>query len=120
MSREHATHWVEREDYGKVTVARLKPPKIPDDDVIRAIFDRIYALGSVDRNHLVLNLAAVEFLPSIALGKLVMLNRKVQVAGGRLALCSLTPGVQEVLETTHLDDLFSIYVTEQGALSSFS
>jgi anti-sigma B factor antagonist len=54
------------------------------------------------------------------LGKLVMLNRKVEAANGRLALCHLTPAVQEVLEATHLNTLFNIYATEQAALQYFS
>ena len=78
------THWLEREDFGEVTVVRLKPPKALDEDTIRAIFDPIYSLASdMGRNNLVLNLAAVDHLPSMALGKLVMLNRKVQAANGR-------------------------------------
>ena len=72
------------------------------------------------RNRLVLNLAVVEYLPSMALGKLVMLNRKVQVGAGCLALCHLTPTVTEVLEVTRLSSLFNIYPTEQEALQSFT
>ena len=119
MPNNHGNHWLEREDVGQVTVVRLKTPKILDDDVIRAVFDPIYALSGVGRNHLVLNLALVDYLPSIALGKLVMLNRRVEVANGRLALCQLSPTVQELLETTHLNDLFNIYATEAEAVQSF-
>ncbi|HLN32136.1 MAG TPA: STAS domain-containing protein [Gemmataceae bacterium] len=120
MSIHHGSHWLEREDFGRVTVARLKTPKILDDDVIRAVFDPIYALSSVGRNHVVLNLATVDYLPSMALGKLVMLSRRIEVGNGRLALCRLSPAVQEVLETTRLNDLFNIYPTEEEALQSFA
>ncbi len=118
MTGKHGTtHWLEREDFGEVTVVRLKTPKALDSDTIRAVFDPIYSLVSdMGRNNLVLNLAAVEYLPSMALGKLVMLNRKVQAGNGRLALCQLSPPVAEILETTHLNELFTIYATEQEAL----
>jgi anti-anti-sigma factor len=120
MSEKHGSHWLEREDFGDVTVARLKTPKDLDEDTIRAVFDPIYTLSGLGRNRLVLNLAAAEHLPSMALGKLVMLNRKAQAGNGRLALCRLSPPVQEILETTHLNELLNIYATEQEALQSFS
>ncbi len=120
MPTHHGSPWLEREDCGNVTIVRLKTPKTIDDEVIRLIFDPIYALTSVGRSQLVLNLTAVHFLPSAALGKLIMLNRKVGVTNGRLALCQLTPPIQEVLETTHLNDHFNIYATEQEALQSFA
>jgi anti-anti-sigma regulatory factor len=86
-SKHGTTHWLERVDFGEVTVVRLKPPKTLDENTIRAVFDPIYSLVSdMGRNNLVLNLAAVDHLPSMALGKLVMLNRKVQAGNGRLAL----------------------------------
>ena len=67
------------------------------------VFEPIYSLvGGMGRNRLVLNLAGVEILPSMALGKLVMLNRKVQAANGRLALCSISADSKESLELTHL------------------
>ena len=120
MSSKHGSHWLEREDQGKVTVVRFKTPKILDEETAREVFDPIYTIVGIGRNELVLNLAAVEYLPSMALGKLVMLNRKVEAANGRLALCHLTPAVQEVLEATHLNTLFNIFATEQAALQYFS
>jgi anti-anti-sigma factor len=120
VSGKQGSHWLEREDRGKVTVVRLKTPKVLDEDTIRAVFDPIYSLSGLGRNQLVLNLAAVEYLPSLALGKLVMLNRKVQADNGRLALCQLSPVVEETLQSTHLNDLLNLYATEQEALQSFS
>ena len=120
MSSKQATHWLEREDQGDITVVRLKTPKILDEDTIREVFDPIYTLVNIGRNRLILDLAVVEYLPSMALGKLVMLNRKTQVGNGRLALCHLTPSVEGVLDSTHLKPLFNVYATEQDALQSFA
>jgi anti-anti-sigma factor len=121
MSSKHGSHWLEREDFGGVTVVRLKTPKNLDEDILRAVFDPIQSLvGEVGRNQLVLNLAAVEHLPSSAVGKLVMLNRQVQAAGGRLALCHLNAAVVQTLDNAHLTELFTLCVTEQDALQSFS
>lgn len=121
MSSKHESHWLEREDIGDVTIVRLTTPKFLDDEVVRTVFDPICSLASsMGRNRLVLNLAAVEFLPSMGLGKLVLLNRTALSANGRLALCHLCPRLQENLETTRLVPLFNIYATEQEALQSFS
>jgi anti-sigma B factor antagonist len=121
MADKHGSHWMEREDFGDVTVVRLKVPTALDDDIIQAVFDPIYRLvDGMGRNRLVLNLGAASTLPSMALGKLVMLNRKVQASNGRLALCNLSSIVEQILETTHLRPLFHISKEEAEALKSFS
>jgi len=120
MPVTHASQWLEREDVGDVTVVRLRTPKVCDEDTVRAVFDPIYTLAGIGRNRLALNLAAVEFLPSMALGKLVMLNRKVQAAGGKLVLCQISPTARAILEATRLDELFAICATEQEAVQSFA
>lgn len=121
MMSHHGTHWVERQDFDALTVVRLKPPKNPDEDVIRTVFDLIYKLISdVGRNQLIVNLAGVEFFPSMGLGKLVMLNRKIQAAKGRLALCHVGTDVHQALEQTRLLALFQVYPTEAEALQAFA
>jgi hypothetical protein len=39
MSEKHGSHWLEREDFGEVTVVRLKVPQLRDDDTTRDLFD---------------------------------------------------------------------------------
>jgi anti-anti-sigma factor len=120
MSEKHGSRWLEREDLGAVTVVRLKT-KTVDDDIMREVFAPIYSLVSdVGRHNLVLNLATITYLPSMGLGKLVMLNRKAQAAGGRLALCQLTPATEEVLKITHIYSLFDVFGSEQEAVQSFA
>ena len=109
MSEKHGSHWAEREDFGDVTVIRLKTPKLMDEDTIRTVFDPIATLTGLGRTRLVLNLESADYLPSMDLAKHVLLNRKAQAGDGRLALCQLSPIVREILETTHLIDLFGIY-----------
>jgi len=119
MPETHGGHWLEREDVGDVTVVRLKLAR-PHDDDAQALFRQIYSLvDDMGRRNVVLSLGPVEYLPSMALGKLVMLNRKTQVARGRLALCRLSPGVSEIMQVTHLEEIFLIYATEEEAVNSF-
>ena len=57
MFSKHGSHWLEREDFGGVTVVRLKTPKTLDEDTIRAVFEPIYSLvGEIGRNQLILSL----------------------------------------------------------------
>jgi anti-sigma B factor antagonist len=120
MSEKHGGHWLEREDVGDVTIVRLKLARLSDDDA-HALFKQIYSLvEDMGRHNLILNLAAVDYLPSMGLGKLVMLNRRSQVAGGRLALCQLSAAVAEVLHVTHLDELLQSCATEEQALRIFA
>ena len=120
MSEKHGSHWLEREDFGEVTVVRLKMAKLLDEDAVRIIFDPIYTLVGLGRTKLVLNLAVVEYLPSMAVAKLVMLNRKVQAAGGRLNLCQPADIIQQIFETTRVSDLLTSFATEQEALQAFA
>jgi anti-sigma B factor antagonist len=120
MKRPHAHHWLERQDVDDVTVVHVKVPQLGDDETTQDLFHQMYALvDDVKRHKLVLELTAVRYLASMALGKLILLNRKAQVAGGRLALCGLTPAVAQILEVAHLNDRFDIYPGDQQALASF-
>jgi anti-sigma B factor antagonist len=114
------SQWLEREDQGPITVVRLKTSQVQDEEILRTVFDMISKLiTDMGRTQIVLNLSAADFLPSMGLGKLVMLNRKIQAVQGRLALCHLAPVVEESLEHTRLTPLFNIYPGEQEAVQSF-
>src|SRR5262245_21774342 len=119
MSETTPSPNLEREDFGDVTVARVQIPMLWSDGTTDALFDGIYALVDAGRARLVLNLDRVTFLASAALGKLVMLLRKVQAAGGRLTLCKVHPTIEEILHKTHLADVMLLYPDEQAAVQSF-
>ena len=111
---------LEREDLNDITVVRFGTARLQGEDEIRNLFRQVASLVTdAGRRHLVLNFGRVQFLDSSAIGQLIMLNRKVQAADGRLALCHLNVPAQETFETMHLTDFFNIYDTEEGALDSF-
>jgi anti-anti-sigma factor len=120
MSEAHAGTLLEREDFGDVTVLRLKLPMLYGDEATASLFEQASAVVvEARRCRMVLNCAAVEFLASMALGKLVSLLRKVHSAGGRLILCKVPRTVQEVLRVTRLSDILVSYDDEQEAVRSF-
>ncbi len=121
MSSKHGSQWLEREDFGDVTVVRLKVLRLDDDATTRDLFGQIDTLVHDDgRRYLVLNLSSPEYLPSLVIGKLVLLNRRAQAVHGRLALCNLSRAAADVLDGTQLTELFRIYGTESDAVRSFA
>jgi len=59
-------------------------------------------------------------MSSMAIGKLVMLMRKVRQAGGKLAMCKLTPLMDEIMRMSYLAEIIPIYADEQEAVQSFA
>jgi anti-anti-sigma regulatory factor len=58
-------------------------------------------------------------MTSLMLAKLTALNRKIQEAGGRLALCSASPEVSQVFKVTFLDKILNLCTDQPEALQSF-
>ena len=67
----------------------------------------------------VLNFSTVDFIGSVALGKLITLDRKVKARGGMLKLSNIRPQVYERFKICRLDRLFDIYADEADALAAF-
>ena len=72
--------------------------------------------GGVDK--LVVDLSAVTFIDSTALGVLIGGLRRQRDAGGHMALVVATPAVERVLTITGLDRVFDIYHTRAAALAA--
>lgn len=107
-------------EIGNVTVVRFVDRKILDAANIQEMGEELFKLIDEDnRSNILLNFTAVEFLSSAALNKLIMLDRKVKAAGGKLKLCDLRPEIHEVFVITRLNQLFQIHDTESVALAAF-
>jgi stage II sporulation protein AA (anti-sigma F factor antagonist) len=111
--------WLEMDQVGDVTVVRFKIPWILKEGTIEAIGEALYGLaeGSSCRK-IVLNFGNVKSLASTMFGKLTALHQRIEASGGRLALCSIDPGLHEVFETVKLVGLLPIYGNEQEAIQS--
>jgi anti-anti-sigma factor len=73
----------------------------------------------IDRKHynIVINLAAVPYLDSAALGVLVDAVRRVREHSGSISLVATTPFVRRAFEITRLVKIFHLYNSEEEALS---
>lgn len=104
------------EEDGDVLVARVVVPR-PDTDTVEILGEELLGLVKPKRK-LVIDLAAVEFLSSAGLGKLVSLDRRMQaMVGSELRLCGMTPAVRQTFAHSGLQCLFQIFDDCQEALS---
>jgi anti-sigma B factor antagonist len=105
---------------GDVAVVQFRDRKIMDATLIQQLGNELFGLVDKERRKsILLNLAGVEFLSSAALSKLIVLDKKIKTAGGKLQLCSLKPEIFEIFAITRLAQLFAIKRTEQEALAAF-
>jgi anti-anti-sigma factor len=120
MSEKNGGDLLEREDIGDMTVFRVNAPTLRDDLITEDVFQHLFTVvDEGKRLKVVLNLSAIQYFASAALGKLVVLTRKARVANVRLVLCNVTPNVEQALQITRLADLMIVYHDEQEARRSF-
>jgi anti-sigma B factor antagonist len=120
MSAQLPRRGLEVEEVGDVTVASFTVPTLLDEQSTRVIDEEVYRLvDELGRKKLLLSFGAIRDISSLALGKLVTLNKKVQAVGGKLVLCCIDPQIREVLAITRLERLFVIRGDRQEALRLF-
>ncbi len=94
---------------GDMVVVQLSQCKIVDEATVKGVVDELLSVVSRIQNHdLVLSLAKVTSVSSLMLGKLVMLQKKMQQKGQHLRLTRIRPEVREVLAVTKLDQMLRI------------
>lgn len=103
-------------------VVRFKDRMVFDERTVREVGEQIGAALPNDGKplHVVLDFSGVDMISSSLLGKLILLQRRIDSTGGRLRLCELSPTIQAVFRTSNLDRLFAIDRDRAAALSSVS
>lgn len=108
-------------DYSKpVTLIKFRDGKILDQLLVKQLAEELRSVvHDEQRNRLLLDLSGVTFLSSAALNNLVILNRHVNKAAGKIVLAGLQPQVREVFTYTGLDRLFAIVESLDEGWKSF-
>lgn len=107
-------------EIGDITVVRFRDQRITEDINIQELGQELFQLVELQRRKkLLLNFTNVEFLSSAALGKLIILERKVKSREGLLKLSNIRPTIYEVFEMTRLNRYFDIKDDEADALADF-
>ena len=105
---------------GDICVVRLLDSRIVDDMNIYELGTELFSLVEKDGHvKVLLNFANVDFLSSAALGKLIMLYKKIAVRNGVLKLSNISDDIRELFTIMNLDRIFDIRNTESEALSAF-
>jgi anti-anti-sigma factor len=91
-----------------VTVAKFQVQHLGEPHVEDLGEELVVLADTVGRGNLCLDLADVESVTSVGLGKLVGLHKRVQAAGGHLTLYNVAPLVHEVFEVTRLTSVLDV------------
>ena len=111
---------IDIEEIGAVTVVRLLERKSLDEVNIEALGQELYALVDKDgRRKVVLDFKAVEYLSSAALGRLTSLEKKMNLAKGKLVLCNIRKDLYEVFKLLQLVKVLTICSDLDEALGKF-
>ena len=112
---------LECERVGDVTVARVKPQMLPGDEATEELFRQLYALVEDPAcRKLIVNLAPVDYVASVTLGRLVTLVTRARTAKAGLAFCQLKPVVERTLQVARLSDMMDIHADERAAVLSLA
>lgn len=102
-----------------VLVVQFTSPKILSDVVIAQIGRELLELADETDGKMLLNFQGVTFMSSAMIGKIVLLNKKCKANKTTIKLCNISPSIMEVFEITRLNKVFSIYKSEEEALTAF-
>ena len=101
-----------------VTVIRLTQSHLTDEDNINVFGnDLLNLVDKCDCQKIVVNAAAVVYVTSSVLGKLITLHRKLHRGDGRMILCCVGPEFMDVLETSRLHTYFTVCDTVAAAVA---
>ncbi len=94
---------------GKASVVELLLPEHLDSREFDQLNEALLAaLAAHPAGNWVIDLAGVSYMGSSALGLMVNVRQRVKLAGGRLALCGMSPALMRVFTTCCLEKLFII------------
>ncbi len=94
----------------------IRDERLVEPSTIQRLFDDIEAeLNKNDEDRLILDFAAVKFMASSALGKLVALNKKTKEFKVKMKLSGISPQIYEVFKISRLYKVFDIAKDEAAA-----
>jgi len=83
------------------------------------IESRLKAVAEKSPKILIFDFSGTTYIASAGLRVLLVISRMIMKSGGKVALCSLSPGVMEVFTMAGFTRIFAIYPTKNEAISSF-
>ena len=102
--------------HAEVVCVVVHQPRLDDAALVHLQRELPAAAAQQPNLPVVLDLTQVNYVPSMALGALVMLMRHLKDSNQRFVLVGLQPDVRTVLAITRLDKLFEIQSNLEAAL----
>ena len=103
-----------------ICVAEFTDHKIAIESDIFDIGNQMYELVDVKGyRKIILNFTNIEYFTAAALGKVIMMDKKMKSAKGKLRLCCIKPDVYEEFQITRLDKVLDIKDTLEAACLNF-
>ena len=94
---------------GSVVIIQFRQSQITEPSTVAAVAEELCSVASRAKDcDLVLDLSKMACLSSLMLGKLVMVQRKMEGRGGMLRLCNGGPEIRDVLASTRLDEILPV------------
>jgi anti-sigma B factor antagonist len=79
---------------------------------------QVVSLVGEGRRHLVVDLAAVDFVDSLGLGVLVSALKRVRAHGGELRVAGPSPRVRSLFELTRLEEIIEVHDSVAAAVAA--
>lgn len=92
----------------------------PDEQRLDEVAEQLWAL--LEKHfiyRLVLEMDEVDFLPSLLMGQLLMLHKRVLQHDGALRLCGLSPSCSKALHFCRLDRALPSFETREDAVRGY-
>jgi len=91
-----------------------------DSDVANELNTLLSLIGTPGIVNLVIDLSNAEYFGSTMIGAINQLGTRFREIGGKIALCSLSPQMSEMLDIMHLSDRWMKFDTRKIALRFMS
>jgi anti-anti-sigma regulatory factor len=97
---------------------RFTTGEFQDPEIINAVGQQLVnVVEEPGRKDLLLNCDKLTYVNSLFVGKLIVVHRKIEKRGGRLATCHLSNDIRYILDRLGLRRLYTSYDTEEIALA---
>lgn len=80
--------------------------------------EKLLAMVETGDRKVVLDFSSLEYVSSAGLRVILIVAKKLKVAGGRLALCGLKPHIREVFDISGFSSMLAIFATADEAVAS--
>ncbi|MCA9053730.1 MAG: STAS domain-containing protein [Planctomycetaceae bacterium] len=92
-----------------LAVATFVADSLTDEDNIEQLGHELSAIvDKLQCRRVILDLNTVQYATSSVIGKWIMMHRKLEREQGKLVICGLQPGLEDILATSRLLNYFNV------------